>query len=1071
MTRKDVTKTAGHNLRLRKPLGWTFLIGAVVLLCAGVGLYAAHVFHASSLMRLQWVSSSRDAMKAVHRRDAAVRTGLWWDIRALIAYTLGLMLACYLGRLVFWTKRLQRVAVTGMAVAFGAGVLGVTQDWLLLIALGDRLRSSWIFCIAEALSFARYSALLVAAVIGVTALATIFGRLCLDKSTQDTWSTAFKEFNETKRPVVIPPPLIEVAGSKGHLAPADDGPYRCWRGDDKAVPAYCARPRPTDGRRAATWRARFWSVLWPPPLEEAELCRCWWDKLRGGPETHWAQGFAPPPRLCGDRRRTDHSTGICVSGGGVRSAAVALGALQALRKEKVLNEAAYLVSVSGGGYTTGAMQLALTPEKPEKPEKKDTHLRRTARASLRIILGSGASAPADPGTIATAADVFAPGSAEEDHLRRHSSYVADDLGEWIVAMGVLFRGVVSALVVNGLIITVLGLAIGKFYSYVKIMDNGNLAKLQPLFLLSRQPNARPPHAPKFPIIAPGVTLAIVVAAALTVMLYFFQLWSLQWSAAKSRFSQTARALLAVTAMLATVGVALPALIWTSSRLTWTLGSPAKAISVGSLSVVAAYGGAVAATLWRKRVTLVKSADTASGWFRGRTVHAILPNSMIQMIIMWISLAVVGLAALLLCGWVATSGADKSLWALAPVAALMLITAVVDQTSFSLHPFYRARLATAFAVRRVTRAGTAVAEPYDDHEMTWLSTYARPPAGFPEITFMATANITGQDRTPPGRRAVPFTLKQDYIGSPQAGWVRTAFLKQLTEPRLSRDLTVEGAMAISGASFASAMGSRTRFYELFLALSNARLGAWLPNPYFVALKLQHLDDWTIPGLPGRRRLSYLAREIFGIHPGDGRLLLCTDGGHYDNLGLVELLRRRCKRIYCIDASGALPPLNDDLAAAITLAREELGVKITFKDDAHELIAGSADPIEPAAVFGDLNKRLSKNAVTIATITYPQVGGYPKEKGDLVLAQAVLTREMPYHLLEYSQVDVAFPRDSTADQSFNSRQFDAYQQLGQFIGRAAARRGGRLEQLATPKPAAYTAKAPIATDDPAHQGRPE
>ena len=91
---------------------------------------------------------------------------------------------------------------------------------------------------------------------------------------------------------------------------------------------------------------------------------------------------------------------------------------------------------------------------------------------------------------------------------------------------------------------------------------------------------------------------------------------------------------------------------------------------------------------------------------------------------------------------------------------------------------------------------------------------------------------------------------------------------------------------------------------------------------------------------------------------------------------------------------------------------------------------------------------------------------------MLAQAVLTREMPYQLLEYSQVDVAFPRDSTADQSFNSRQFDAYQQLGQFIGRAAARRGGRLEQLARHKPAAqHTAKAPTATDDPAHQGRPE
>ena len=1046
MTRKDATKTAKHDSRLGKPLGWIFLIGAVVLLCAGVGLYAACVFHADSFQRLQWVSSSRAAFSAAPRRSAAVRNGLWWDIRALIAYTLGLMLACYLGRLVFWAKRLQRVAVIGMAVAFVAGVLGAVQDWLLLIAFGDRLRGSWIFCIAEALSFARYSALLIAAVIGVTALATVFGRLCADKSTQALWAAEFKKCNKAG-PVVIPPPLIEVAGSRGRPAPADDGLCRCRRADDKPVRACCTRPRPADSGRAATRPSRFWSELWPSPLEEADLCRCWWDRWSGEPETHWAQGFATPAE------RKEGGTGVCVSGGGVRSAAVALGALQALRKEDVLAGAAHLVSVSGGGYTTGAMQLAQTSGKPEKKDSADRHssrnwlvqaghaVRRAVRALPRIIRGADASAPADPGTGATAADVFAPGSPEEDHLRRHSSYIADDLGQWIVAMAVLFRGVLSALVVNGLTITVLGLAIGKFYSFVKIMDNGNLAELQPLFLLSRQPNARPPHPPKFPIIAPGVTVAIVVAAALAVIMYFFQLWSSPWSRPGSRLSRAAWAFLAVTAVLATVGVALPALIWASSRLTWTLGSPAKAISVGSLSVVAAYGGTVAATLWRKRATLVKDAGTASGWFRGRSVHAILPNSMLQMIIMWICLAAVSLAALLLCGWVATSGADRSLWALVPVAALALIVAVVDQTSFSLHPFYRLRLARAFAVRRVTRIGPAAAEPYDDLEMTWLSDYACRPSGFPEVTFMATANITGQGRTPPGRPAVPFTLKHDYIGSPQAGWVRTAFLKKLARPCIHKDLTVEAAMAISGASFASAMGSRTRFYELFLALSNARLGAWLPNPYFVALKLQHLDDWTIPGLPGRRRLSYLVREIFGIHPSEGRLLLCTDGGHYDNLGLVELLRRRCKRIYCIDASTALPPLNDDLAAAITLAREELGVEITFKDDALGLIAGSADPVEPAAIFADLNRRLSKNAVTVATITYPQVGDRPKEEGDLVLAQAVLTRQMPYHLLEYSQVDVAFPRDSTADQSFNSRQFDSYQQLGQFIGRAAAQQLGQ------------------------------
>ena len=136
----------------------------------------------------------------------------------------------------------------------------------------------------------------------------------------------------------------------------------------------------------------------------------------------------------------------------------------------------------------------------------------------------------------------------------------------------------------------------------------------------------------------------------------------------------------------------------------------------------------------------------------------------------------------------------------------------------------------------------------------------------------------------------------------AGSVRT-FARGLVSNVIGKDLTVEAAIAISGAAIASAMGAQTRDYEVFLALSNMRLGAWLPNPRFMALKSANLGDWTVPGLPRIRGLTYFAREILGIHSDHSRLLLCTDGGHYDNLGLVETLRHRYQYIYCFDASGA------------------------------------------------------------------------------------------------------------------------------------------------------------------------
>ncbi len=1037
---RAAAKRAARKLRPSMLVGWAGLAVAVGLTVTGALVYRTYAPHHIDLAALQWAGSSGAAVTAADGRVSGFRFALRWDLWALMpGYTLGLLTACYLGRRVFWTAGMYSLAKVGIGVSIAVGVLSAVQDLLLLAALRDGLHGNWIFRASEGLSLARFCGLLVAAFVAILALATTLGRLVLHLVvTPRRWKKALAKCPPTtKLPVVIPPPLINVRGGKKHPARADDGLCRCWIYWDPGWgtrPACCGRKGWKEGLDADGSR---------PALIHDGLCRCWWDSRSGGSAAHWDQGFASP------QERESGRIGICVSGGGIRSASVSLGALQALREEGVLDGADYLASVSGGGYTTGMFQLAMMPFRGDSPDNGSKPVGKSAAKPGTIGALAGRSrrmtrsdqpAPSPP---PPAEGLFAPGSPEEDHLRRHSSYIADGVGQWIRALAVLYRSVACSLVVIGLTITVLGLAIGRFYDLVPIVDNGKLSFLRPLFLVHVSGHHKSPTAPAFPAISPGIWLAVGCAALLTVLAYVGQLSVVPVTSAERYFSQVARVLLAATALLATIGVALPALIWVSSRVTWSLGfSPLRAGTIGSLSLIVTYLGTVAATLWRNRTTLAKSTRTTVGLTKGGPVNQVLPNSMLQLIIMWICLAFLILAALLLGAWVATSGLASSWWALLPAGALAALAILVDQTSLSLHPFYRRRLASAFAVRRVARCSGAIAEPYPYGEMTYLKDYAgRPDQNrykFPAVTFCATANITGQDRTPPGRRAVSFTLAHDYIGGPQTGWVRTDFLEAVVGKRVHQDLTVEAAMAISGAAFASAMGSRTRFYEVFLALSNARLGAWLPNPYFVALKLQNLDNWTIPGLPQSRRLSYFAREVFGLHPSSGRMLLCTDGGHYDNLGLVEMLRRRCKRIYCIDASGAGPPLDDTLAAAIRLAREELGIEITLEDSPLDLVPGGRDALQPKDVLAELNKRLSKSAVTIGMITYPEVAGYPEEYGDLVFAQAVLTPNMPYQLLGFSQEDPTFPWDSTADLWFNSDQFDSYQQLGHIIGQAAVSR---------------------------------
>jgi hypothetical protein len=347
--------------------------------------------------------------------------------------------------------------------------------------------------------------------------------------------------------------------------------------------------------------------------------------------------------------------------------------------------------------------------------------------------------------------------------------------------------------------------------------------------------------------------------------------------------------------------------------------------------------------------------------------------------------------------------------------------------------------------------------------------------FPQVIFAAAANLSGADRTPPGRRATSFTLSHDWIGGPDVGWVRTERLERTVSPHLQRDLTVLAAMAISGAAFASAMGRQARAYETLFALSNARLGAWLPNPAFLHDAATSESDWRRPQLPRIRRLSYLLREVAGSFPYEDRLLYCTDGGHYENLGLVELLRHRCRTIYCIDASGDTPPLATTLAEAITLARE-IGVEITL-DHPLDLVPGGTGPLQPVKPLAGLSGRLSRSGVVTGTIRYPEPfdvgdGTGPSALGRLVVVKASLTADLPYDLLAYAAAHPVFPRDSTGDQWFDHGQFDAYQTLGRELATRAVQAVRRdiASARSGPTPVADASMRPPRPDWPSGRSRP-
>jgi hypothetical protein len=677
------------------------------------------------------------------------------------------------------------------------------------------------------------------------------------------------------------------------------------------------------------------------------------------------------------------------------------------------------VSVSGGGYMTGAFQLALTRANP------------------------GADSLASPG------DVFAPGSAEEDHLRRHGKYIADGGPEWAAALGVVLRGVAASLALLTLGVVVLGVGLNVFYRAAPVVD---VTRLLPRFDPAASDHPAPyPDPPAAVWRTLAAAVAVAVAAWVLVMIGLLaedRRFRLIGGVARNLF----RVAVAVAAAVAAYAVVVPAVVWAMARLSWVTGveRPVPAASFTAVvTTLATWFGALASTLWRRTERLRASGDRVGGLggLLGRTkggevVERQVATGWGQRLIVWAVHGVLAFVFTFVAAWVTAAAGRWPVW-LGPLLLLVLLGAgfLIDQTWLSLHPFYRTRLASAFAVRRARMPDGGVgALAYAVEEPTTLSTYGGPVEGFPQVIFQAAAGLSGQSRTPPGRRAASFSLSWDYVGGPDVGWVRTSTLEQTCKPALRRDVTVQAAMAVSGVAFASAMGRHTAAVQRLLALSNVRLGTWLPNPGFLAELGRGYAGWRTPRLPAARRLPYQLREIIGAYPAEGRMLLCTDGGHWENLGLVELLRHRCRTVVCIDASGDAPPWATTLSEAITLAYEELGVRITLTDPT-DLVPGGGDPLAPPEVLERLNARLSRRAVLRGVIEYLEPFQAPGEaapssSGTLVVAKALLTRDVPYELLSYALEETAFPHQGTADQFFDHEQFDAYRALGFHIGTVAA-----------------------------------
>lgn len=219
-----------------------------------------------------------------------------------------------------------------------------------------------------------------------------------------------------------------------------------------------------------------------------------------------------------------------------------------------------------------------------------------------------------------------------------------------------------------------------------------------------------------------------------------------------------------------------------------------------------------------------------------------------------------------------------------------------------------------------------------------------------------------------------------------------------------------AMSISGAAASPNMGYHsTPSLALLMTFFNVRLGFWAGNP-------RNNDTWTRPG--PKVGLGQLLSELFGLTSDNSEYIYLSDGGHFENLGIYELVKRRCKYIVACDASADPDYSFEDLGNAIRKCREDVGVEIEV--DTAPLIPKKSKS----------GKKQTAQHCVVGTIHY-NMADPDGEKGVFVYIKASLTGDEPADVLNYQTCHSTFPHESTADQWFSESQFESYRRLGQHV----------------------------------------
>lgn len=656
---------------------------------------------------------------------------------------------------------------------------------------------------------------------------------------------------------------------------------------------------------------------------------------------------APPEPIAGPwetSSRPPGGIGICLSGGGLRAASFSLGVLQVLQQRLGLIEGER--SAQYLAAVSGGSYVAAAYVLGAKRRSKST------------------DADGDP-------PVLAPGSPEETYILSHATYLERDRLRFVGLAAVNLASLAVLFVWIGAFVAIYALMLRLItaeYGADALADIAAAAARLPIWLL--------------------IAAALVAFTAIRVGLY-----------SEGGWRRIVLPLLGIAVLIAT---SQPLFEWLAMHPDWWSWWPMAGV-LGLIFVVTVL---VTLATWVARRVGVSGPPAA--WLNRLTVYA--PRALGFTLLTWDAIWWYGMLRPITLG-------EEPEWQTAALFAVNLVAPLIFGLvphRASLHREYRRRVALCFAVRR---DGTSVVTG-EDPLLSDLTPPTQGQSRFPRLMICATANVRVEvpGREPLSYASFVFSHDRCWVpGRPEANFA-TRQLELLREPGGLLTTGTEPltslftAVAATGAAVSPSMGRQTYpSARMLIAAFNIRLGRWLPNP-FNSRERERIAALSCPepfGKGARMGAGYdeLIREMLGL---DGPHAYISDGGHYDNLGLLALLHAKCAEIWCVDASPEPAGQAAELVRVLAVAAEELDIK--SRVDLKTFASG------PDGLY--------QSTHAVGKVEYAD-----GTECRLVIIKLGLTPGSPPHLLARRRTDPGFPHHSTFGvQVYPTDRMDAYRRLG-------------------------------------------